>query len=523
MQALNTDNYNQVAVLPILPDHLPHSIIGRPFAHLFLKFPPSIMNYVHDFIRGNGYEKNLISIKILDQRLVHACALLLPKDIQDDWETIMELSDKPIHNSCKLQILPFKKLPRDVDTVGAESEQCAYRVLVGPRFPEYVIKQHIEEHFSILRSKILKIEHCQSQEHSFVLIFESLHCAKEAMATFHDSLLKGIQITVSLDGKAPPVAANLQNRPGFTMSSDYDTPNKNVFVYSKTKFPNYVTNEDLMEHFRDFRPEHAFIIKKRTQSTGVGKVMFPSESVAEEAIRRMDKTKLLGLYPIALKFENPDCPPKSQRERKQAPQPSGNGGVVPVSQHPPPVSHQYYVETPVPIGSSIKVSHLPDSVTVKKLINKFKEYGDLAGDPVLHRVGRFPYAHINFKSKYAAQEALALDRARFEGSVIAVKRTEPPKSSKLKVLEPVNVESEGPFSRVMKLLIDDWDKLQTAEDPTGLTLLDELKTPYLDNPNITIEQLFREKSLKFTGKRETVNSCYAYFAKHIKRELGTNR
>ena len=507
LQAVNVDNYNQVAVLPTLPGGLPRSISGHPLAHLFLKFHPSIRQYVHEHICGNGFKKNLISIKMLDQKLGQACALMLPEGTQDNWDALSELSEKPVHGKHTLQVMPFRKplSPEGVYEPVIVMPEGKGTVLVGPRFPEYIIKQHIEEHFAALKSKIDKIEHSQSEEHSFVLMFQSLHSAEEAVMVFNGSLLRGIEITVTIDSSSRVTPASpspsRQNKKAAS-ASPVESPSKNVFVYSHPKFSDHLTNQHLLEHFQCFNPINAYFIKRNRQLTGVGKVIFPSEALAGDAIREMTDTELHGSV-ISMQFEDPDYHPKSQQRERRRP-------AVQATEN---IKRDDNCTT-----SSLKVSHLPTTITVQKLINLFKVYGKLDGNPVIHETGRLPYAHVNFKSKYAAQKAVILNKERIEGSVISVKEVAP-RSVKTKAHSPRLHSEEDKGSRILKLSSDDWDALLEIDELTGLTLLDDLKIPYRDNPNVTIQLLHQQESLRFSGKKETVNCCFAYFEKQIKKEL----
>ena len=572
-----------MAVLPPLPEHLPRSIQGHPFAHLSLHFDPSVRGYVQDCIRNSGYDKNLISVKILEEGVVHACALMLPQGIRDDWEAIDQLDGTTLQGSHKLRVVPFQTPSPEAASPnvleGGEGDGGTYRLTVGPSFPPSIIQQHLEEHFSIFKSKIHKIEQRQlTRGHSFSLTLSSLRCAKEAVATFHHSLLKGIQISVSLEDSGRETGKQASELKTRTPASKLEPTS--VFVYSNPKFPNFVSNNDLREHFRVFGPRDGFIIKKKGLSTGVGKVTFPSRTVAEDAIRKMGESKVLGVYSISLKLENPAYPPKSRRGKGQdssSRQPVGNGGadvrcppseeehlvlsqvdssngsrfgaksesqsrqrqqrqpLEPVTSQVRPSSSSSSSSSSSPspsqASSSIKVSHLSDTITSKKLAKLFREFGELEGDPVIHHKGRQPYAHVNFKSKSAARRALKLNNTLFEGQKIAVKEAQPiplgvrPPRLRAEPEEEVTVTT---YDRVLQLLPAEWNRLVMARSDGGIgsestTLLDEIKTPYQDNPGVSVELLSREKALKFAGRRETVNSCYEYFAKQIKKELAVDR
>lgn len=626
---MDEDDYNQVEVRPKLPYYLPHSIRSTPVAHLFLKFNPSVMSLVEDCVRDNGYSKNLVSVIVLDAKLASACAVLIPESIKS--RACSDLNGALIGKDLKLEVLPFKPGQSPNHTFNSATPKSAsgvFRLTVGPRLPRYIIKQHIDEHFAIFKPEIAQVEQSLAINRSFVITFPSLSSAKEAVAAFNNSLLKGMQIKVRFEEDVShyeqPNVSRVKALTAHSVSKEAHKVNEectshhgglhlsraeaftpspltlpesrevwNIFVYSNPRFPDFVGSRELMEHFREFTPVNAYIIKKQKRSTGTGKVSFPTRDVAEKAMKAKKGTKVLDFYTISLKFEDPAHPPKSQSEKichtywedgnRQSPTlpyPLSQPELPQVAQPDPPKSQRYrawedkgrdpvylspklrkdnrHMERPSAgepyslsqvspeetwqstsqhtqnlqfsasaetISScSLKVSHLPHSVTVKMLIVLFEKFGALDGDPVIHE-GRSPYAHVNFKTKMAAASALQLNNTELEGSRIAIRSVKSPRMIP-KRTHSTEYESReeviAHHSEAIKLLPEQWNRLMIV-GPAKMTLLEDMITPYKDNPNITIQPVIGDMLLQFTGKEETVQSALKYFAAQLKREIEIDR
>lgn len=580
---------------------------------------------VEECIRRNGYSKNLVSLIVMDAELASACAVLVPENIKsiacNDLNGVLVNED----TEFKLEVLPFKpcQFPNPAsEHATPRSASSIVKLAINPPLPEFIIGRHIEEHFAIFKPTVEKLT-----DHTFIVSIQSLSSAKEAVQVFNNSLLKGIQITVIFEkGPSQPnimsVGANaLTSGSGYSAayrtseesysyhersdtfgsvpqdSLHFNSEARNVFVYSNPKFPDFVGRRELMEHFREFNPVDAFVIKRQKRSTGTGKVTFPSKVLAEKAMKSKKGTKMLKNYTISLKFENPACPPKPRSEKSrysedrttssaqtgfpELPQESPlvgcstqledgtisspllqtayseppkeepmSGGPAQSSKSqchysvwegdkphqvrkgrkvspPPPLSlthangQQPSKTKPVSL-SSLKVSHLPCGATVKKLVGLFKKFGELDGDPVIHK-GRTPYAHVNFRTKTAAESALQLNGTKFEGSQIVVKCVKSvPRMSERANSTEFEVRAKNTTCEVMKLLPGQWNRLMIV-GPADTTLLEDLITPYKDNPNISIQPMLAEKVLQFTGKEETVQSALKYFAVQLKRDLEVDR
>ena len=88
----------------------------------------------------------------------------------------------------------------------------------------------------------------------------------------------------------------------------------------KSKFPNYITNSHLQQHFSEFEDdiEKAMIIRdlETKESKGYGLVIFTSHEAADNAMIALKGTKLHGKFPLLMRFDKKpgslksDCVPR---------------------------------------------------------------------------------------------------------------------------------------------------------------------------------------------------------------------
>lgn len=616
---MDEDGYNQVEVLlPELPHYLPRSLRSEPVAHLFLKFHPSVMSLVEKCIQGNGYSKYLVSVIIMEAEVASACAVLVPECIKS--EAYKNLNGAHLREDFKLEVLPFKhgKLPNpSFDSTAHKSASGIFELSISPQLPGYIIKRHIEEHFQ--RLKPAKID--LSADHCWKISFSSLSSAKEAVATFNNSLLMDKIIQVSfyeqpgLLDRANAFTSEAHKLSDESTSYSFHgaqgvneaeafhpipTPQGetcNIFVYSTPKFHDFVGRKELMKHFCKFNPVNAYVIKKHGLSTGTAKVSFPSKFVAEMAMEAMKRTKVLDSYTISLKFEDPSHPPKSKSHHvykdgeKQSPDlslhasPQSQTESLQVwsgptlsqaekgqyntweddksirrppqkprkekschAQHIPWVggskqspdeyespafsqtqekqstSHKFStlsIKSETVSSCSLKVSHISYDVTIAKLIGLFERFGKLDGDPVIHE-GCTPYAHVNFRTSKAAEDALhGLNNTKFEGSQITIKSVKSLRRMSKGIPSP-ELRSQGTTTQDLELLPEQWNRLMVI-GPKKTTLLEDLIASYNDNPNVTVQPAFDKKVIQFTGEEKTVQSARKYLAAQLKKELEIGR
>lgn len=601
------DGYNQVEVLPT--QQIPRSLLGNSLNHLFLRFHPSATEFVQDFIIARGFKNHLISIIILEPEITSACALMI--NFQSEKDVIESLNGELIlPTEHKLNVKCFFKDPVSLQAAIGDIEMCSSKVVITSPLPEYVVPQHVKEHFSIFSPHIIAVEKDSSSEKGFSIIFASLANAKEAVSAYDNSLLQGAQIQVrhsqAVLVKAEP-ESKIQTHDQPVLSYDpqqlddmkiyvgdfllpistpttsgFDDKQTKLFIYANPKFPKSVSKKHLMEHFHEFHPVDAYLIKisKTKNQTGTGVVVLPSKCVAESAIAQMQKTKILDCS-ISLKLEDPSPPKAAHKDHKRKfatsdmgapqgskdliclsssskshPQNASSGcDKLPTKQdqvtaknnscsikkqpsHLLPVPPKRLSETGTCISSqmpkakellpaessseecSVKVSYLPQATTANDLRKLFERVGEMDGAPVLHLKGHPPYAHVNFKSPISAQKALNLRMPKVKGVNVTVRSSTKARKSSL----ASHPEVDDVVSIPMKLTSSEWNTLMTrtfvtTKDPNS-TLLGVILAPY---PDVAIEPSFKDSTLNLKGKRKTVLSARDDITKSIKGELPIDR
>ncbi len=262
-----------------------------------------------------------------------------------------------------------------------------------------------------------------------------------------------------------------------------------------------------MEHFREFNPSHAYVIRskvaKKPSSTGV--VVLPSLSIAEEAIRKMKDSTILGEYFINLKLEDSH---RACDDRKLVKH------VTPTSKDSKGASRA---------ALEVKVSHLARETTIKDLKQFFKKFGPLDGLPILRTRGYRPYAIVKFQSAESANRAASIENPILKGCNITtkIKESESGKSmplTKHKIKESL-AETETKTGETSKsniknitktlmlettewnMLMTKWPKLTTMSSFS--TLLEIIKSSYSDN-DLTYEASVEKSYLEIKGKRNIV-------------------
>jgi hypothetical protein len=424
------------------------------------------------------------------------------------------------------------------------------------------------EHFAKFRPKAV-----EATNNSFIVSIQSLIPAKEAVDVFNNSLLKGVQISVNFEGGLPfheqpgflghlspsvsrdvrslassPSQYVVDEAKGSTSSLGYMTTEYcgkgslfyqepqfvgepcNVFIYSNPKFPDFVQRKDLMEHFQVFSPVDAFIIKKKGQSTGTAKITFRSKAVAEEAMRVKKGTKVLDCYSISLKFEDPAHPPKST-SRRHIYQANGDGRSkqMPTEYSEPPQGQPTVggaaqaSKWAFPMGSfqghpvaGVPTQQLPKSQTCAQQADKIHLKQYVHEDP-----SRLQPKSSKGTNHHSTQVDGQLSPILLPHQLLShqsQKCVEPlPKKSMT-----TKVKVKAITHEVMKLLPGQFNRLMVV-GPEGTNLLEDLITPYKDNPNISIQPALKERVLEFTGKGETVQSALKYFRAQLKKDLEIDR
>ena len=387
-----------------------------------------------------------------------------------------------------------------------------------------------------------------------------------------------------------------------SVTSDISTSSDKikVFVYSRPKFSNAVTNKKFSQHFKEFQSgiDHAFIVKdsKTRQSQGFGIIFFSSLEMANLAIQKMRSTKVMGEFQIiSIGFGKGEPSGPSLVDRTEfndgASIASGRSGFQPTysgpvhsqppadcviienidpsfseseiralisapmlsfNRLPPPSNgvmikfypntdahaiaqslngknvmdrciHAYVPRTnPAPPSNvddpqqaSVKVTHLPLTITKEKLHLHFLKAGEIKGEPVIHVTDKSVYAHVNFHQPMSAQNAVSmLNNSVIDGTTIRVKLAR----MKSPNVETKSIERDN-YEKVLKLDPNQWNTLMLVNPNSGTSLFQDTISPYKSNPNVLIKLEYENQSVKFSGKFDAVEDAYSTLKRQLNKEL----
>ena len=326
-----------------------------------MSFSSSFVGEVLQFVRNCGLRRILISIIILDPDpysypdRVSACALLKQGNDYERTRAQKDINDSSTEKS-ELRVLRFQKNSVSVNRPESASPYNK-KVVITSVLPDYIIDQHVLEHFGYFSSYIERVEKC-AFEQNFSLLFHSAHEASEAVSAYNNSIFMGIKIQVILV-EVHSVYSEAEQMLKEATSSSFGQQDDNsatnvdpkelightaakwrrgdkaetreaaelceahleseaatvtpgseeikVFIRSNPKFSASVHKEHLMKHFKNFDPVNAYLIRnqKTKKQTGTGVVVLPSRRTAEGAIAKMRNSKILDKYSISLELEHP--------------------------------------------------------------------------------------------------------------------------------------------------------------------------------------------------------------------------
>ena len=322
-------------------------------------------------------------------------------------------------------------------------------------------------------------------------------------------------------------------------------------VFFGSKLPEYTTEHHIREHFREFAPNIRNIElvcdEKTNKFKGYGFIFFSRNKVAQEAIRALHLSTLFGMcidvkfssnFPLNLEESSSDSTVTPGlvtsgdhmiKQSQSSESTSSNGLSSPMvrpisSSHSPEFSRSQSEKLapqspshvqPLMGGSSVKVTHLPPTVTKEKLYSHFKQAGEIKGEPVIHVVDSSKYAHVNFHDPHSAQSAVSmLNNSVLDGVTIRVKVARL-QTQKAKSLEQCSHE------KILRLDSNQWNTLML--NSSGRAALKEIMSPFDSNQNVIIQPLFKDQSVRFSGKRDAVEDAYMFLWRSLNKELPIDR
>ena len=383
-------------------------------------------------------------------------------------EPFRPLNKKPIRKSASALSVISGASPEIVMptckgiALSTESESC--RVFVGARLPEYVTEQHIREHFHEFSHVISKVDsirdkHTNASKRYFFVTFQTEVYANMAIQTLNQSLLLGKhKLKVELQRSYPysPTMPILHK----VIVEGLDPRISNDEIKALIGVP--VVKVDSLEpnvhqRYLQFQNQHdAYIaIQNLNGRNFLGKTVraySQSEYMQHPSTNRCENQD---------SFQHPVLPPLFQRSDSQ---PLLHGRNLDSYSRPIPLVHPVNPVLPPlqpgatglhnpnvgphssmlllqpnlsqaptcslldcspnnrPIVGSpnsdqnlcypVKITKLPVSVSDEALDALFSQAGEIIGRPIFHSSEQ-PYAHVNFKHKSGAQNAVQ----RFNGTI----------------------------------------------------------------------------------------------------------
>ena len=220
----------------------------------------------------------------------------------------------------------------------------------------------------------------------------------------------------------------------------------------------------------------------------------------------------------------PSSPNQKQLQRAYGNPPFSPTAPVPPTMrtsHPPTVNptmstesatHQADFQYPDPQQASVKVTHLPPTITKEKLYLHFRKAGEIKGEPVIHVTSKSVFAHVNFYQPMSAQNAASmLDNSIIDGTKIRVKL------ARTKSIERDNYEE------VLKLDPNQWNTLMLVNPNSGTSLFQDAISPYKSNPNVIIQLEYENQSVKSSGKFDAVEDVHSTLKRQLNKELPVDR
>ena len=179
---------------------------------------------------------------------------------------------------------------------------------------------------------------------------------------------------LSMPGASPEIVT--QTCKGIALS----TESESCRVFVGARLPEYVTEQHIREHFREFSHAISKVDSVRDKHTNASKgyffVTFQTEAYANMAIRTLNQSLLLGKHKLKVELQ------------KSYP----NSSTLNPDQN---------------LCYPVKITKLPVSVSDEALNALFSQAGEIIGRPIFHSSEQ-PYAHVNFKHTSGAQSAVQM-------------------------------------------------------------------------------------------------------------------
>ena len=204
-----------------------------------------------------------------------------------------------------------------------DSKECV--LYIRPKYkalPDYVSSQHLTEHFKefkehIINTRIIRDRATKKSKGFGFITFSSKGSAQGAIYKLNGSKLLGkFELLVEYEqGKREELRPGKRRLPtpastslASPDSAEHGSNHSVLYVRAKyTVLPNYINRQHLQEHFQEFK-EHivnARMIRDHItkKSRGYGFIAFTSVQAAEEAIQKLNDSKLHGKFDLLVQFD----------------------------------------------------------------------------------------------------------------------------------------------------------------------------------------------------------------------------
>jgi RNA recognition motif-containing protein len=301
-----------------------------------------------------------------------------------------------------------------------------------------------------------------------------------------------------------------------------DTPG---FISVKvTHLPPGITIEKMHAHFSEVGDIDGNPFLQITQKSVYGYVNYIDPRSAQKAVNHLHRSEIDGVS-ITVKpakkqgssiGPNADCSAHEKVTKLSSDQLNGISRAYLVDEGP---QRPCGVAAGTPGSTSVKVTHLPPSITKEKMNAHFSVVGKINGDPNLQVTQKSVYGYVNYLDPHSAQRAVnELHCSEIDGVSITVKLA---KNSGSTTKAPNADSGNHHHEKVMKLSSEQWNSLMLTSGETSL--FKELTAPFKSNPNVTITPICEEMRVKFAGKFDAVESAYDILNKNMKKEIVFNR
>ena len=215
--------------------------------------------------------------------------------------------------------------PSDSDTESIPEECVLYIRSKYKVLPDYITRQHITEHFKefkkhITNSRIIRDRATNKSKGFGFITFSSKASAQAALRKLNGSKLHG-KFELVIEYKHGKRGAGKQRlsvatstssasaSSGIHTSAEHQSQGNVLYIRAKyTVLPAYINNQHLKEHFQEFKED---IVSARMicdpatrKSRGYGFITFTSVQAAEEAIQKLNGSKLHGKFNLLVEFQH---------------------------------------------------------------------------------------------------------------------------------------------------------------------------------------------------------------------------